>query len=49
MTSFDVFARYKKLQKQCGTYATAKHLKNQGYSLTAALYILTKSKYGCII
>ena len=34
----------KALQKQCGTYAIAKHMANKGYSLNNALYVLTKQK-----
>lgn len=30
------------LQAMCGTYATAKYLKNQGVSLKAALLLATR-------
>lgn len=33
--------KMKKLQAQCGTYATAKHLQSLGYSLDEALFYLT--------
>jgi hypothetical protein len=32
----------KKMQKMCGTYATAKHLKAQGYTLQQALNLLAR-------
>ena len=32
----------KKMQKMCGTYATAQYLKNRGVSLKTALLILSK-------
>lgn len=32
----------KKMQKMCGTYATAKHLKALGYPLEYTLYLLAR-------
>lgn len=32
--------RYRAMFKNQGSYATAKHLKNNGYSLAYSLYIL---------
>lgn len=32
----------KKMQKMCGTYAAAKFLKSQGYTLQEALYLLAR-------
>lgn len=34
--------KIKKLQLQCGTYAIARMLYNQGISLTTALHLLTR-------
>jgi len=36
--------RHKRIQRQCGTYATAKMLKARGYSLQQALDLLNLSK-----
>jgi hypothetical protein len=40
-----VLSNHIDLYNTCGTYATAKHLKNQGFSLDYALACLSKSKY----
>jgi hypothetical protein len=37
-----IVRRVKKLQTMCGTYATAKHLKAQGYPLELALIMLAR-------
>lgn len=36
------FKRIKKLQRMCGTYAIAKHLKARGVSLNDALILLAR-------
>jgi hypothetical protein len=36
-------SRIRRLQKTCGTYATAKHLKAQGFDLGMALAVLARS------
>jgi hypothetical protein len=33
-------AYHRKLQRMCGTYATAKYLRNKGYTLEEALFCL---------
>jgi hypothetical protein len=35
---------FRHLQKTCGTYATAKHIKSLGYPLEIALILLTYTK-----
>jgi hypothetical protein len=34
----------KKMQKMCGTYATAKHLKALGYPVEYAAYLLARKE-----
>lgn len=38
------FDELKTMQKNCGTYAIARHMHKKGYSLKTALWLLTGRK-----